>query len=64
MATQPNYRGALTNYLVHPEEFTFHLPDNMDFVEGALVEPASVGMHAALLSGIRPVGNCETRSVS
>ena len=54
MATQPNYRGALTNYLVHPEEFTFHLPDNMDFVEGALLEPASVGMHAALLSGIRP----------
>ena len=47
MATQPNYRGALTNYLVHPESFTYHLPDNMSMMEGALVEPAAVGMHAA-----------------
>ena len=47
MATQPNYRGALTNYLVHPESFTYHLPDGMSMLEGALVEPAAVGMHAA-----------------
>lgn len=54
MATQPNYRGALTNYLVHPASFTFHLPDNMDMTEGALVEPASVGMHAAMMGEARP----------
>lgn len=54
MATSPNYRGALTNYLVHPESFTYRLPDNMDTMEGALVEPAAVGMHAALESGARP----------
>ncbi|MCD8019770.1 MAG: NAD(P)-dependent alcohol dehydrogenase [Clostridiales bacterium] len=53
MATQPNYRGALTNYLAHPESFTYKLPDNMDTMEGALVEPAAVGMHAALESGAR-----------
>jgi len=54
MATQPNYRGSLTNYLCHPERFTYLLPDNMDLIEGSLVEPAAVGMHAAMLSGIKP----------
>ena len=45
MATQPNYRGALTQYMVHPE--------GMTTLEGALVEPAAVGMHAAILGGAR-----------
>ncbi|MDO5550111.1 MAG: NAD(P)-dependent alcohol dehydrogenase [Lachnospiraceae bacterium] len=54
MATQPNYRGALTNYLVHPENMTYRLPDNMDLMEGALVEPAAVGMHAAAEAQVRP----------
>lgn len=53
MATQPNYRGALTNYLCHPENFTYKLPENMDTMEGALVEPAAVGMHAAMEGGAR-----------
>lgn len=54
MATQPNYKGALTKYLSHPESFTYKLPDNMDTMEGALVEPAAVGIHAALLAGVTP----------
>lgn len=54
MATQPNYRGALTHYLCHPESFTYKLPDNMDTTEGALVEPAAVGMHAAMLADVKP----------
>lgn len=54
MATQPNYRGALTQYLCHPESFTYLLPDNMDTLEGALVEPAAVGMHAAMLADVKP----------
>lgn len=54
MATQPNYRGALTNYLTHPESFTYHLPEDMDMMEGALVEPAAVGIHAAELGGVTP----------
>ena len=55
MATQPNYRGALTHYLCHPESFTYKLPDNMDTMEGALVEPAAVGMHAAMLAAGMPL---------
>lgn len=54
MATQPNYRGALTNYLCHPESMTFPLPEGMSFVEGALVEPAAVGVHAAMEAGVQP----------
>jgi L-iditol 2-dehydrogenase len=53
MATQPNYRGALTHYLCHPESFTYKLPENMDTMEGALVEPAAVGMHAAMLAEVK-----------
>lgn len=51
MATQPNYRGALTEYLVHPEEWTYPIPKGMSTLEGALIEPAAVGMHAAILGG-------------
>lgn len=54
MATQPNYRGALSHYLCHPESFTYKLPDNMDTMEGALVEPAAVGIHAAMLANAKP----------
>lgn len=54
MATQPNYKGALTNYLTHPERLTYKLPDNMDTMEGALVEPAAVGMHAAMEADVKP----------
>lgn len=54
MATQPNYKGALTNYLTHPESLTYHLPQSMDTMEGALVEPAAVGMHAAIEAKVSP----------
>ena len=51
MATQPNYKGALTQYMTHPEEWTYHIPEGMTTMEAALVEPAAVGMHAAILGG-------------
>lgn len=54
LATQPNYRGALTNYITHPEALTYKLQDNMDTMEGALVEPAAVGMHAAMEADVKP----------
>lgn len=49
MATSPNYRGALCNYMTHPEAWTHLIPDGMSVMEAALVEPAAVGMHAAVL---------------
>ncbi|WP_158734799.1 NAD(P)-dependent alcohol dehydrogenase [Alteribacillus sp. YIM 98480] len=51
MATSPNYKGALTHYLTHPADLTFKLPDNMDTMEGALIEPLAVGFHAATQGG-------------
>ena len=51
MATQPNYRGALCQYMTHPEAWTYHIPEGMSTMEAALVEPAAVGMHAAILGG-------------
>lgn len=53
MATQPNYKGALTQYMTHPEEWTYHIPEGMSSMEAALVEPAAVGMHAAILGEAR-----------
>ena len=53
MATQLNYKGALCQYMTHPEEWTYHVPEGMTTMEAALVEPAAVGMHAAILGEAR-----------
>jgi D-xylulose reductase len=36
--------GCLTTYVIHPEAFTYKLPDNVSFAEGALVESFAIGM--------------------
>lgn len=46
LATPP-YQGCIENYIAFPENMCFKLPDNISTKEGALVEPLSVGMHAA-----------------
>ena len=43
----PPVHGCLRPTVVHPEEFTFKLPDNVSFAERAMVEPLTVKMHAA-----------------
>ena len=48
----PPYHGALTKYLVHPEAFSFKLPENVSTMEGALIEPLAVGLHAADRVGV------------
>ncbi len=50
----PPVHGCLRPSLVHPAAFTFKLPDNVSFAEGAMVEPLAVGMHAANKAKIRP----------
>lgn len=45
LATPP-YDGAFAEYLKYPSDMVFKLPDNMDTVEGALLEPFCVGLHA------------------
>jgi len=43
----PPFHGAFREYLAHPEDFLFKLPDNMAFEEGAMIEPLAVGVYAA-----------------
>src|SRR5215468_5206704 len=50
----PPVHGCLTPYVVHPAAYTFKLPDNVSFAEGAMVEPLAVGMHAAVKARIKP----------
>lgn len=53
MATPP-VDGAFVEYIVHPEDFTFKLPDNVSFDEGALIEPLSVGIYSVERARIMP----------
>lgn len=50
----PPIHGVLRPTVVHPAAFTFKLPDNVSFAEGAMVEPLAVGMHAATKARIKP----------
>jgi len=43
----PPVQGSLQNYVAHPADLCFKLPDNVSTKEGALVEPLAVGLHAA-----------------
>jgi D-xylulose reductase len=50
----PPIHGCLTPYVVHPAAFTFRLPDNVSFAEGAIVEPLSIGLQAAKKASMKP----------
>ena len=53
MATPP-IDGAYVEYVAWPADFVFHLPDNMTYDHGALMEPLAVGMHAVRRSRLKP----------
>ncbi len=48
----PTYQGAMREFVVHPAELCFILPENITSMEGALIEPLAVGLNAATKSGI------------
>lgn len=50
----PPIHGILRPTCVHPEAFTFKLPDMVSFAEAAMVEPLAVGVHAATKAKIKP----------
>jgi len=53
MATPPIH-GAYVEYVAWPADFVFHLPENMTYDHGALMEPLAVGMHAVRRSRLKP----------
>ncbi|ENH6855763.1 alcohol dehydrogenase catalytic domain-containing protein, partial [Salmonella enterica] len=50
----PPVHGCLRETVIHPGAFTFKLPDNVSFAEGAMVEPLAIGMYAATKAEIKP----------
>jgi D-xylulose reductase len=50
----PPIHGVLRPTVIHPASFTFKLPDNVSYAEGAMVEPLAIGMHAANKAQIKP----------
>lgn len=50
----PPIHGCLTPHVVHPAAFTYRLPDNVSFAEGAMVEPLAIGLQAATRARIKP----------
>lgn len=46
-AAMPPTDGALREYMAYPEKWCFKLPDNVSTLEGCMIEPLAVGMHAA-----------------
>lgn len=43
----PPIDGVFQEYAAHPADLCFKIPDNMDTMEAALIEPLAVGFHAA-----------------
>jgi L-iditol 2-dehydrogenase len=50
-ASLPVREGCFSEYISHPANLCFKLPDNVSTLEGALMEPLAVGFHAATQSG-------------
>jgi D-xylulose reductase len=50
----PPIHGCLRETVVHPAMFTFKLPENISYAEGAMVEPMSVGLQAVKKANIKP----------
>lgn len=50
----PPIHGCLVDEVIHPASYTYRLPENLSFAEGALIEPFAVGMFAATKAGITP----------
>lgn len=49
----PPVDGVFQEYVAHEADLCFKLPDNVDTMEGALIEPLAVGFHAAMQGGAR-----------
>ncbi len=50
----PPVDGCLRTEIVHPAAYTYRLPDNVSFAQGAMVEPFAIGLHAAAKARMKP----------
>jgi len=52
MATPP-HDGSIANFITHPSDYCYKIPDHVSFEEAAMCEPLSVGVHACNRAGIK-----------
>ena len=50
----PPTQGALREYMTHPADLIFPLPNSMNDEEGAVLEPLGIALHAVRLAKLRP----------
>ena len=50
-ATPPDH-GSFCDFVNHPADFCFKLPDNVSLEEGAMIEPLSTGIYAARVAPV------------
>lgn len=48
----PPVNGSLCNFITHPSDYCYKIPDHVSFDEAALCEPLSVGIYACYRGGI------------
>ncbi|KAL0264296.1 hypothetical protein SLS55_000243 [Diplodia seriata] len=53
-AATPPFDGTLAKFYALPEDFCYKLPESVSLEEGALVEPASVGVHICRMANVKP----------
>jgi len=51
-ATPPDH-GSLAEYVIHPADFCFKLPEGVSTAEGSMIEPLAVGVHACNLARVK-----------
>lgn len=54
MDLAPDTGGGFAEYMTRKPEGLFKLPDSLDWVDGALVEPMAVSVHALRYVGMKP----------
>ncbi|UFJ43365.1 NAD(P)-dependent alcohol dehydrogenase [Brevibacillus humidisoli] len=52
--SSPPVDGAFAEYICHPEDLLFPIPDHLSFECATLIEPLSVGIHAVKRAGLQP----------
>ena len=50
--SSPPDHGCLRRWMTYPAKACFKLPPNVSAMEGAMIEPLSVGIHAAVRGGV------------
>lgn len=53
-SAHPPAQGSLQKRWNHPASLCYKLPDNVSFIEGAMVEPLSVAIHSVRKGGVQP----------